>query len=239
MICTNQNKIKNNSPYCESLGETFENDDRVDKRNRKIMFVLVYVILFNIIFELFYLSINFFILNKWISSPTNFPFINNLFIYSINAGQIILYILYMKGFKAKKWEKIIFYILIFTVFVLYSSEPFLFSASPLIGFYSYQIADLFNKIKFVFIVSTSVFFSIFFGSRLKTNHCLWLLIASCAIEIVPFFTREYIEYSLFLRFKEFPIVFILSLLYSKIGSFFLLAFASTVLFKLIKNKRLV
>jgi hypothetical protein len=219
-----RHKVVRDAENVEQCLKTVDEDSRLRKKERMTL-ALVIFLYFLIIWLSFFLNyVTYFISrSRYIY---HFQYLLGKYgVFSLlgNVGTITVYILYMKLFKAKFWE-----LIIFTFFITI--------------LYIWPFTVLYNPYHEWFVViPLTNFLTIFLGLRLRKNGFLWLLIMGHIIDgitaILPFylfthyfFTRHPLD--------ELRIVFTKINVLERIGSFFFLAFVVAVFIKSIKNKRI-
>jgi hypothetical protein len=218
--------LSEGASYCEHCGAKVREDNHPVQRHQKTMLPLALVLIFNFLIDgafLFFLIAIF----RHLYPESMMKGMNNLLLLLGISGKVILYFLYIKSFEAKKLEKIIFSAIIgFTVIMLLIYQIFISSHINLSN-NSYLLYSRINQIQ---IISSYVFFIIFFGFRLKRNHFLWLLIIGYLLYIISGFTST--KFYTFLMDFNFTSdnANILLRLYGYLGSFFLLIFGIAMSF---------
>jgi hypothetical protein len=214
--------------YCEHCGAKVRENNHPIQKQRKTMFPLALVILFNFLLDWgsFFFAI---MVIRHLVSYTDLMIkeANNLILLLGIFGKVILYVLYMKTFEAKKPEKIIFSVVIVLAVIMPLVNQIFITSHLHFGSNPYL---LFNRINQIYIILSYVFLIIFFGFRLKRNHFLWLLIIGYLLYIISGFTSA--RFFDFLMRSQFSYnnANILLRLYSYFGSFFFLIFGIAMLF---------
>jgi hypothetical protein len=225
MICSYcHSPISDGARYCEHCGAFAMPEEPFNQKNKMMMVILVLFISLNFLFTwLTFISGNIIPSTRYTDSFNKGVFLLGDF------SLIIIYLLYMKIFKAKIWEKVIFFVLIIFLF-----WPIAYWFFP--NFYN-RIMSVF--LSPFFVISSTLFLTIFFILRLRTNRFLWLLITGhfingfTSITGILIFQHYPIYFQSYVELRKF---FILIQVYENIGSIFLLMFAVTVFVQLINSK---
>jgi hypothetical protein len=148
--------------------------------------------------------------------------ISNVILLLILLGKITLDLLYMSAFKARKWEKVLF-VLIIVWSVIYRLTNWLFHKN---------IISLLSYLNLGFMILSIVFLTVFFSLRVRKNCFLLLLITGYIISFVTNLFSEKLYHFFNFAFEDYKIAFFFNTLIENLGSFFLLAFAFSVIFEL-------
>jgi hypothetical protein len=221
MICTYcHNPITGNAKFCEHCGSAVEYGVRPNQKNRMGMakVALAFMLFLSFFFDWFTLFLSYII-------SSSLLLVDIILLFG-GIIRIILYILYIKAFKARTWEIVIFIGMMILSFIL-----------PFMHISSYYV-------DFAFTILSTLFIIIFFSLRIRTDRFIWILIIGYFIKGITSITSPFLykllpyyvqNYNFIRSFKTF---FLLIRAYSNIGSFFLLMYGCTIILRLINNKRL-
>jgi hypothetical protein len=236
MICNYCHQhINEGGRFCEHCGKAIEYGSVSDQQTQKSMLPLAIVIFLNVLFEWINIFYSYFAPYK-IRSRFN----SVILILAVGIVKVILYLMYIRSFKARIWEKVIFYIIIFLNSLLILAYTIIFLQLHDASYFLTMLAStqLLVTVNKFFLLLADVFLIIFFSFRLKNNRLLWLMVTGYIFYIVTIYSANLFGYYLYRIVGEPTLVRIMSILYIESGSFLMLVFAGVTIIRLRYNKRM-